>query len=94
MTRQSWDEIDVSLREEIGEKRAAYLQAKKEFDRALIPSDVSQPDGVLDIKDAGASHTIAVTAYRLALMEQHDFHLSGVITSRFTLDGPPYPRKW
>jgi hypothetical protein len=86
MTTKTWDEIGLSLRLEIQDKRASYLQAKQEFDKAI-------PSGMLNIKSAGASHRAAVTAYRLVLREQHDFYLSGVIPSRFTLDGPPYPKK-
>jgi hypothetical protein len=89
MESKSWDEIEASLREKIDKKRDAYLEAKEQFDVAIIPSGIAHPDGVLNIRNAGGSHTRALTAYRLALMEHHDFTLHGIIPSRFRLIGPP-----
>jgi hypothetical protein len=90
MTRKSWDEIEASLRDDIEKKRAAYFQARQEFDRAITPSGIPHPDGVFSIRNCGSAHTMALKAYRLALAEHHDFYLRGVIPNRFILVGPPY----
>jgi hypothetical protein len=89
MPNKSWEEIETTLREEITKRRADYVLAKQQF-VAIIPSGIPRPDGALSVKNAGASHTMAVTAYRLALMEHHDFTLHGIIPNRFTLVGPNY----
>jgi hypothetical protein len=90
---KSYEEIEDILREEINKKRAAYSDAKQQFDIAITPSGIPHPDGTLNIKNAGASHTLAVTAYRLALMEHHDFTLHGIIPNRFTLVGPNFSNR-
>jgi hypothetical protein len=90
MECKSWDEIESSLRVEIAKKRAAYVEARRRFDTALIPSGIPHPDGVLNIRNAGTLHTMAVSAYRVALIEHHDFILRGVVPNRFTLVGPPH----
>jgi hypothetical protein len=90
MESKNWEEIEATLREEIDKKRAAYQKAKQRFDVAIIPSGIAYPDGVLNIKNAGAGHTMAVSAYRQALMEYHHFTFHGIIPNRFKLVGLPH----
>jgi hypothetical protein len=78
MTRLNRDEIEASLRENVETKRTAYFVARQEFDKAIKPSGIPQPDGTVSIRNAGGSHTNAIIqAYRLALVEHHDFYLRG-----------------
>ena len=95
MVKKSWDEIEASLRDNVEAKRTAYFSArKKNLDKAITPSGIPHPDGTINVKNAGASHTYAIQAYRLALAEHHDFyHLRGVIPNRFILVGPPHGKK-
>jgi hypothetical protein len=94
MEKKSWDEIEVSLRTDVDAKRAAYFAARKDLDTAFTPSGIPHPDGTLNIKNAGASHTYAIQAYRMALAEHHDFYLRGVIPNRFILVGPSHGKNW
>jgi hypothetical protein len=91
MTRMNWDEIEASLRKDIETKRAAYVHARKDCERAIT---LPHPDGVLSIKNAGSLHTNAIKAHRLALTEHHDFILRGMVPNRFILVGPPHSTRW
>jgi hypothetical protein len=93
MESKNWDEIATTLQEEIGKKRAAYLEARQRFDTALIPSGVPHPDGVLDIRNAGSAHSLAIKAYKVAMTRHQEFILRGTVPNRFNLVGPPY-RVW
>jgi hypothetical protein len=94
MLRKTWDEIESSLRESVEGKRAAYFLARQELDIAITPSGIPHPDGVLSIRKSGSAHTIALVAYREALVEHHDFFLRGIIPNRFILVGPPHGKNW
>ena len=37
MTRKNWDEIETSLRENVETARAAYIVARENLDKAIIP---------------------------------------------------------
>ena len=88
--KKSWDEIESSLRVNVEAKRTAYFMARKNLDTAITPSGIPPPDGRISIKNAGAAHTYAIQAYRIALAEHHDFYLRGVIPNRFILVGPAH----
>ena len=94
MVEKTWDEIEASLRANVESKRNSYLIARIDLDKAIKPSGIPHPDGAMSIKNAGASHTYAIQAYRIALAEHHDFYLRGVIPNRFILVGPPHGKNW
>jgi hypothetical protein len=89
MTKMNWDEIEASLRKDIEKKRVAHVHARQDFENAITPSGIPQPDGTVNTKNA-ALHTSAIKAHRLALTEHHDFILRGTVPDRFSLVGPPH----